>query len=30
MQHFFKNLALIGGLMMIARYGPGRYSIDKT
>ena len=29
MQHFFKNLAIIGGLMMIAAFGPGRIALDK-
>ena len=29
MQHFFKNLAIIGGLMMIAASGPGRIALDK-
>lgn len=27
---FFKNLAIMGGLMMIAAYGPGRWSVDKV
>ena len=26
---FMKNLALIGGLMMVMAYGPGRLSVDK-
>jgi putative oxidoreductase len=26
--HFYKNLALIGGLLMFYVFGPGRYSID--
>jgi putative oxidoreductase len=26
--HFFKNLGMMGGLLMIAAYGPGRWSID--
>ena len=26
---FFKNLAIAGGLLLIAAFGPGRYSIDK-
>lgn len=26
---FLKNLALIGGLMMVIAFGPGRLSIDK-
>ena len=27
--NFMKNLALIGGLMMVMAYGPGRLSVDK-
>lgn len=27
--NFMKNLAITGGLLMIAAVGPGRYSIDK-
>ena len=27
--NFMKNLALVGGLMMVMAYGPGRLSIDK-
>jgi putative oxidoreductase len=27
---FYKNLAIVGGLLIIAAVGPGRYSIDKT
>lgn len=27
--HFLKNLALIGGLMFVMAFGPGRLSIDK-
>ncbi len=30
MNHFLKNLALIGGLLYIATFGAGRYSIDKA
>ena len=26
--HFYKNLALIGGLLMLNLYGPGRMSLD--
>ena len=29
MTNFFKNLAIIGGLLYIATFGPGRYSVDK-
>jgi putative oxidoreductase len=28
--NFMKNLAIIGGLLMVAAVGPGRYSIDKA
>jgi putative oxidoreductase len=27
---FNKNLAIIGGLLYIAVFGPGRYSVDKA
>jgi putative oxidoreductase len=27
--HFMKNLALAGGLLQVAAFGPGRYSIDR-
>lgn len=30
MTNFFKNLAIIGGLIMVAVAGPGRYSVDKA
>lgn len=29
MVNFMKNLAIIGGLLMVAAYGPGKYSIDQ-
>ncbi|MGH9709677.1 MAG: DoxX family protein, partial [Candidatus Acidiferrales bacterium] len=28
--HFLKNLAIMGGLLMVAAYGPGRLSIDAS
>ena len=30
MAHFYKNLALLGGYLLLAMYGPGRYSVDKA
>ena len=27
--HFYKNLALIGGLLLLIVQGPGRYSLDQ-
>jgi putative oxidoreductase len=27
--HFYKNLAIVGGMLAIAAVGPGRYSVDK-
>ena len=29
MNHFLKNLAIIGGLMFVAAFGPGPASLDK-
>jgi putative oxidoreductase len=28
--HFLKNLALIGGMLYVIAFGPGRLSLDKT
>ena len=28
MVHFMKNLAIMGGLLLVVAFGPGRYSID--
>lgn len=30
MIQFLKNLAIIGGLILIVNYGPGRFSLDKN
>lgn len=30
MNHFLKNLALIGGLLFVSTFGPGRASMDKS
>ena len=30
MNHFLKNLAIIGGLLFVAGFGPGRASVDKS
>jgi len=30
MAQFLKNLAIIGGLILIANYGPGQFSLDKN
>ena len=30
MAHFFKNLAVAGGLLVIAAHGPGRFSLGKA
>lgn len=30
MNHFLKNLALIGGLLFVATFGPGRAAVDKS
>jgi putative oxidoreductase len=28
MSNFFKNIAIMGGLILLASYGPGRWSVD--
>jgi putative oxidoreductase len=28
--HFFKNVAIMGGLLFVATFGPGAYSIDAA
>jgi putative oxidoreductase len=30
MNHFMKNLAIIGGLLFVASFGPGSASVDKS
>jgi putative oxidoreductase len=30
LNHFLKNIAIIGGLYFVATFGPGRMSVDKT
>lgn len=30
MNHFMKNLAIIGGLLFVASFGPGSASVDKA
>ncbi|HEX7271201.1 MAG TPA: DoxX family protein [Casimicrobiaceae bacterium] len=27
--HFMKNVAVLGGILMLYAFGPGRYSVDK-
>ena len=29
MNHFMKNLAIMGGMLMVFAFGPGAYSLDK-
>jgi putative oxidoreductase len=28
--HFLKNVAILGGMLMVFAFGPGRYSLDRT
>jgi putative oxidoreductase len=30
LNHFLKNLAIIGGLFYVATFGPGRMSLDRA
>jgi putative oxidoreductase len=30
MAHFYKNLAIMGGMLVLAAVGPGRYSVDRS
>jgi putative oxidoreductase len=30
MNHFLKNVAIIGGLFYVATFGPGRMSLDRA
>lgn len=30
LNHFLKNLAIIGGLAFVAAFGPGRLAVDKS
>ncbi len=30
MNHFLKNMAIIGGLAFVASFGPGRIAVDKS
>jgi putative oxidoreductase len=30
LNHFLKNFAIIGGLLFVAAFGPGRNSVDKS
>ena len=29
LNHFLKNLSILGGLLLVAGYGPGPYSLDR-
>jgi putative oxidoreductase len=28
--HFLKNLAILGGMLMVIAFGPGRFSVDRS
>jgi len=28
--HFMKNVAVLGGILVLYAFGPGRYSLDKA
>jgi putative oxidoreductase len=28
--HFYKNVAIFGGMLMVFAFGPGRYSLDRS
>lgn len=28
--HFLKNITIMGGMLMVYAFGPGRYSVDKS
>ena len=30
MNHFLKNVAILGGLMFVAAFGPGSASVEKS
>jgi putative oxidoreductase len=30
MIHFYKNIGVVGGLLLLALTGPGKYSLDRT
>ncbi|HEX6321677.1 MAG TPA: DoxX family protein [Burkholderiales bacterium] len=30
LNHFLKNVAIVGGLLFVAAFGPGRSSVDKS
>jgi uncharacterized membrane protein YphA (DoxX/SURF4 family) len=27
--NFYKNVAILGGMLMVFAFGPGRYSVDR-
>jgi uncharacterized membrane protein YphA (DoxX/SURF4 family) len=28
--NFWKNIAIVGGMLMVLAFGPGRYAVDKN